>query len=654
MSDDTIRDAGSDDVDSADLLGRGLAEVMAPYRPDSEDFTAAVERRVKDGPKGPELEQRRLMRFVASAAAVLPPVLLPQVLSKAGVYATGAAATKVGVKFLPGVIAYPAIILVMVFVTCYAVLRPSTRKVRKERSVEEYDQQLQTWWKHNWWVTGAVAGVMVPLAMFAKFEAIVALVLASMIALVLILSRLAKAGFTSRRIVARLCSGLVSGLLQVSVLAVMVVALEDDHSQETPQNLLPAAWLVLMLATILCDRLGREKAKGKPKPKTEKQVKEKAKADRMAVGVVAVFLVVPFTGLFIYWGWFHGSGLEKAIASRAQAASFLASKFDRSDWDDIAGIVRHLRLDPGPDPELGEAKITFAAEFERLDLENGWDPVNQFFVHELESLGFLSPAHYESYLGSGQDLFERTMLERAATKQLVYHHAFGVSVALATKGITDGDARVLADGFVETVLEDPSMLSFDDLEVACVVVDRLGHGEMIERLRSTVHRRLLEFWSGKPGDRHACFVEYVAKLKRIDRDKSLLEELSPISERRATEHAIALMARFGVPEGIDLLALHAFLLEGARYRVSAGASGRHLLYAAARSHLESWPAYEAARTAEEQRLLQIEEEKGLIGRVFEGLSSYSLFLGALLFSLLCIIVTYRAPAEPDPEPDPEA
>ena len=98
------------------------------------------------------------------------------------------------------------------------------------------------------------------------------------------------------------------------------------------------------------------------------------------------------------------------------------------------------------------------------------------------------------------------------------------------------------------------------------------------------------------------------------------------------------MKRYGVPDGIDLHALYAFLADIALYyppdEGEESYDSNAALAAAARSNLHTLPEWTTP---------PVEQTNALTW-----LYRYRIFLGGLLVAAFCVIVTWRAPvATPD-------
>ena len=119
-----------------DALGAEIADALSPYAPDPEEFADGVQERVEQRQVAVDAP-RSLPLFVRRAASFLPPLLLPLGLAKTGAAATNVASKGAALKFLPGVLALPAAIALMVWFGAHTVRERHADYAALEQEIDD-------------------------------------------------------------------------------------------------------------------------------------------------------------------------------------------------------------------------------------------------------------------------------------------------------------------------------------------------------------------------------------------------------------------------------------------------------------------------------------------------------------------------------------
>lgn len=200
-----------------DDLGGAIAAALAPLAPEPEEFAAGVRERVARGEAAGDAKASGPLRFsswLRSAAAFLPPFLLPRELAEAGLVAGGLALKKSAWKLVPGVVAFPAIALVTVVATFFFSAQRSGARGEQTTHANEAQREVMDWWRRHWIATFASLAGLLYLGWRAPIEAVTLFVALSMLALVGVYGSLARAGLATREEV-----GKRAGQFQMMLLA---------------------------------------------------------------------------------------------------------------------------------------------------------------------------------------------------------------------------------------------------------------------------------------------------------------------------------------------------------------------------------------------------------------------------------------------------
>jgi len=193
---------------------------------------------------------------------------------------------------------------------------------------------------------------------------------------------------------------------------------------------------------------------------------------------------------------------------------------------------------------------------------------------------------------------------------------YEVAMLVATRAITHEQRETLASR-IEAAW--PELGSHDPLANVLLIVrllDHLGLADRVDARRAEVHALLAQHWTGNlPTDlfqRAGGFTANPAKWKT--------------SHNGSTHAAVVLMARFGVPEGIDLRLLRAFL------RVESAAPWLGI------------PENAYLKGVARATLLRLEREVGIPPRSWlEAVAGERMLIACVLLVLLCVLAIRSAP-----------
>lgn len=580
-----------DEMDLDDALGQAIGDAMAPEHRGEKDFREGVQERLDADAKKPF----QVTALARSAAAFLPPVLLPKGLLKGGTVVGGLAAKKMGWKLIPGVIAFPAVVMIMLVVTFAMGLRRAVTSGPQSLERRDAKDEIRAWWR-RFFVPIAVS----VLALFwfgqkAPVEATMLFVALSMASLVGIFGVLSRAGLASRREVGYRLGSFLFGLV---IYAQMVSVSRDvQYIGERWVSGLPVS---LALAATLCIVLGtRDDAGGR----------EMRRA--WITGVLGTGLAV---GLL-----FVGIRSRQPV-TREQAVEYVEGGFrELSDFryevQKLASTARHLALDGGVAPSLDVLQEELWSWIDREPLF-GMNPV---FVLGVEDLGLLRPKDYEA--------LERSIRQYPSPSSFdAGRQAIKIFTEIRGATLTDEDRDRLMDEVLDGSKGPGEPGALSDIYFRTRILDRIGRSEAIGDLSSQAEAVLLETWAPDVRLGSACFLFGATSKPDAWYGGQPFKNLTA-TWLQSTDHALRLMVRFGVPDGVDLRLLHSYLDFQSRIKGYTSTSGQYSHAAAMRSRLESLPEWEQVAK------FQI---------VFK-LLDFRLFIAGLLLSTFCIFVTLRAP-----------
>lgn len=592
-----IDDAIADEREDA-VLTDALLDELGAERPDPEEFAAGVRSRIEQ----PRALPKPLPGYLRAAAALLPPFVLPKPLT-AGI--SGAVATKGLTKLVPGVAAFPvavvAILVVTMFVSVRALFRP-VGAAAEDVSSKRIDRELSEWWRRHVLAVALVVVGLFVLLIFARVEAVVLIMVCSTIALLLIWGRLAAAGFATRDEVGKRASGIL-----ILVAANSFVFLQSIRSD---QAAVLAVTPMLFLAASGCVWLTRG---GGPRAV-------------MIAGLGAV-LVGAMSLLGV-------GEANKVAVTVDDVRRRIEATDDQPSWAtprDVARWVRHLRGAGEPLPDLSALRAAVHA-FRDAELGKSRFDLEALGVIEL---GFARESDWR-FWRTDKGYRERKLLEGNAPDSSLGYLATHL---LAHTGELDEAGRAaLARAIVAENGAELRYDAFDDFVHEIVLVEALGHGGLVAGMRERAQRLLRDRWIVTEDGRMLAFTEH--RWSEEDAPGRRVERLSFVT-LDSTSRAVELIARFGAPEEVDLVALGRYLDEQRLRYGFAELRSIHADAACALRRLQTLPAYDLAVTAEpDPPLLAV-------------LMRWRVFAGALLLAGFALAATWRAPPAGPPATMPQ-
>ena len=339
-----------------DLLGE-----LGPMAPDPEDFARGVAERIA----AEEAREARLQALPDAgalrwAAGILPPILLPKGISKLGLGAGGAAASKVGLKAVPGVALLPAVTVLMVAVTLVVALRGIlTQRTDADQTDDRGEAQVEVaaWWRRNLVPAGIALAVIIVLWFRAPHDALVLLLLASTLALVGVTGSLARAGFATRLELGRRLGGTMGIALFWGIQL-------SNATQVVLPGPLGTGWIVpvLSLAAALCLGLAYSERRG-----------GLGRSMGLALGVWAVVLGLVGAGL---------SAIGEVRVDADDVRSWVVADEDPElaeplVWEDALASLRRLEAAGQAPPDLGPLTARVAASLADPEFNSTylWEPL---------------------------------------------------------------------------------------------------------------------------------------------------------------------------------------------------------------------------------------------------------------------------------------
>lgn len=584
-----------------DDFGREIAAVLEPYKPDAEQFAREVQQQLE------ATETARVIplpAFVRRVAAILPPIVVPLALTRAGVAATAVASKKLGWKVLPTAIALPAAVLAMLFVTFFVTVRRAVVANAHAEQAHLAQHAVSAWWRERWRSTLVVGALIAFVAFEAPIEAVMIVLGVSMLCLVGIVGALARNGFATRREIGGRCTYALGFIAlmgsQFSDVAAQVADVERDSIFAGMLVLASGALIVAALSMFRTDAPRRRRG--------------------VQPGIGGVWFAL-FTLVFVcgerYWLGQREVTTEVAV----QALERATPRWD-FDADEIEGAVIHLRAAGVALSDLDAVAESFRAY---LDAEfAAGREVSPYDAAAIERLGFFRESDYEAFR---DDTFAKFTIHGDMGLHFLQQAAFRIAIHDRLESLTEQQRSSLAQRAVEQLDDLHAHDVLKNVVTVIQILERVGHEDRVETVRDFARDALLATWAAAPGDWAGCFAPGYASIDR-DEDGVPDEPSHTFVWLPANDMAMRLLARFGVPDGIDLEALDRYLTEQSRH-YGRTPDGRHVLAAAIRSHLHATPEWQALPSPS----------------AWQKLVDMRLLFGAGLMVLFCVVVTSRAPRQ---------
>ncbi|GJM23035.1 MAG: hypothetical protein DHS20C15_29500 [Planctomycetota bacterium] len=606
-------------------LGARLRDALRELDTDSDDFTEGVRTRIDE-----LAAQRRAQRHEVAtlsmgwrrAASLLPPVLLPKGLAKLGVTSGGALLGKsgslAGKGGVLGVAAVPAITLAMLVIGAWTALRsllrePASREQHDDR--EWARQEVVAWWRQNLIVALLVIAGLLVLAFVAPADALTLLLVVSLLALCGVFARLAASGAASRREVGQRAGGFLMMMLLwgYGILSPTTLGRAD---------LAGTTWIVplLGLGGAVCLTLARAETRR-----------------RLWLGVVGTAAYVALLSALTTWS-------SVGIGKRPQGPDDLRAWTQRpltdenfgTVWSQLAQIVKHWNA-AGLEP-LALTGIAPVARARLANREPGGEPPDAaYFALPMLELGFVDDAQAATW----RDLErEREVLQKRGGSWS-WRDTLSLRLAAHFDVYDELDKDDAAEAVVQSLPEPDAHQALDELLTAARTLEALDRPQRVDELRERALTTLAATWTYSADVDMGCFSMSPAALARIGRERSDPPILTSVFNSE-TSDGVRAMARWGVPDNVDLLALERWLNgETQQYR-RAEINLWNLTAIAALAELRSLPEWRVAQAAA--------ESEALVPPLLVELWRWRVFAAALLLASFAVFTTWRAPIrERDPE-----
>ncbi len=601
------------------------ADLLAAFRelhPDPTAFKAGVRERIDEFEDGAE---SRATRFAAApermkwAASILPPGLVMGAVSL-----TGKAASFTGkgvlLKATAGVLALPSLSLLMLLGAFTGGVR-SLRSAAAEPQDGEGDAAKLTsaWWQRNRYYALAAGVVVALLVLLQSAEVFAIFIGLSMACTVLLLGELSRAGLAERQEVAKVCARLLGG-------AAFFWFYLSDSLPVDPSG--APSWtgpLVLVLGALACTfasglvtwrsiwtRIWHPELRMLYPDAITTTCLRVMYSFIALVGVILVILALAKTAERMLQPEPSRAGFVEYIAE------FDGALDDSAAWSSLAMVVYAL-------DEASEAPLDLTAlrGFVQSELARGAQvDVLQAGPLMLE-LGLADPEQLPEVVSAIRGRSDGLRRSRYSLKPVSSFDRAAVCALAAIGGIDDEGRQRL------TTVAGTNWPPADRYRVSKEIVDRiyildaLGQGELVDARRDYVHRSLLAHWRGlDPGTSAATFAQEPSpKTRRFGWSTLLEDDYGP------TQEALVLMARLGVPEEIDLERVRATLRLGRARNQSPFPSA----------------GYRSIELRASVALMQIEALSPEQHSFLSDLLAHRSILATILFSLLCLFATRRAP-----------
>ncbi|MCA9000579.1 MAG: hypothetical protein KDB61_01555 [Planctomycetes bacterium] len=589
-----------DELDLDDALGQAIGEAMAPERADASEFARGVQERID--------RASRMNRGLArTAAALLPPILLPKGIAQGATFIGGTAFKGAGWKAVPGIAALPALAILMVLWTFVVGVRRAVTSQAQTSKPKKAQQEVSAWWgRYLLHVVGACL-VLVLLAWLAPVEAVALFVVLSMVSLVGIYGALAKAGLATRREVGYRMGSFLMGLVvwgQIVGDMVGMVSPDQIWTLGLPILLVVGGATCMILGALDSGEKGREWWRV------------------WMYALLAVLISVACAGR-----WMSSKRTISTEEVREYVErSFLETKPSGSHLNQTCSVVLHLQAIGGSQPDLSGFQHGF-----RTWLDGEWQTegdVNPLYLTEAEGLGLLNDG---DYLRLRDEYRMERLVKDSRPLRSPEHDVLQVVIRDRERGLSGGERNHIANRVVAGVQPVGNHGCLEDLYWRWQILERIGKPEHVDRLAAAVRENLLATWAVQTNGELACFAPGSASLLPSERIARPLKHLTFVW-LDSTDFAVRLMARFGVPEQVDLVQLSAYLEK----------MGQHYGF-------KDPSAYEAQAGALHERVTGFPGWRSVApDPIWTTLLNLRMLLYGSALILFCVFVTWRAPRSPIP------
>jgi len=577
-----------------------VRELLRPHRPDPAAFRAGVARRIaereRDREAGREADDGRERPFRSAlmrrAAAVLGAESLA--LPAAGKLASS--------KALPVALALPALLFAGALGGLFAGARSLARTGREADTVpadplaplrvpgSRWGRQALPQATSRWYVLLQLGSVVVMLAPFLfgarhAIDVLMVALLGSMALLVTSVRTLAEEVGLERRRVRTLCAVLLTELASGALMWTLVAPMRDVASD------LGLGWSMaaLLVGIVLCTQ------PGKP---------------RLAAALGSAAFVVLLNPL--------GRTASTPGSLLSQVAGYDLATDDLQAWDEAAAIAEALRMVGEDRAELAEVR----ASVERA-IESGEDAHPSVWTSAWR-MGLIDDAHWRLLARRQGEARALDRLLDPSGKLGTDYYLYRVPMLLATRELDAGERAALI-AKIERSWPDGGHDEIGQAATCVRALDAIGRPDLADARAADVAELLRRCWIGARGGLFANVGGFTSDPEKFD-----------TSFPEPTWNATWLMARFDVPDGIDLRLLRGHLRSQARAFWLFGDPNAYL-------HGE-----------DRASLLLLERGIGMPARtVLEHVLGERLLLAMLALIALCRIAIAQARPEPEPEPAPE-
>ena len=586
------------------VLEEELLGLFAAQRPDAKEFEDGVQARIKELEKeGSANGQADAPLFMQKVAALIPMVPIAETLF-------GKVGGKLVVsKGLPAVIALPA----MMILAAIGGFAASTRSIRRTtqgsapvsasrvggwstHTNRGGDQELKRGGNFAVVVQGASLIGMLAALVFGgdvALDVVILALLSSMVALVISMRGLAKLGLLAREEVAMLGTRVLILAFSGCVLQVRMLPVFVDRSSLGAG----ATAVVLLLGILACLFTGN-----------------KRKSIWLAIPTIA------FLGVFLNVFGLTNSSPE-SLAWQLEGCELDTNGI--SDWEEAGQVFEALRAVNANIPSLAHV----AAELETA-IEG--DPVDNVWAWTAAArMGLIDGPHWARVVEiteAGETLDKLVRGEGRLNPTTYYEYI--IPMLLATRELTEDQHKNVVAAVQAAWPDDIDQDPLGNAAMCVHLLDLLGEPELVDERQAEVHQMLEHLW-GSP--------ERCSLFAATGGFAAFPRTIGYFSSKDSTWAAIALMARVGVPESIDLRVLRDYLR-----RESTG------LFAVA-----SIDPFQGLHLTSRASLLRLEQEIGLPQRSWLNVLLHErLLIASLLVVLLCLVAIRMTPLAVEEFVDP--
>ncbi|MBM3977064.1 MAG: hypothetical protein FJ299_08750 [Planctomycetes bacterium] len=575
------------DASEAGLLPEDeLRGLFAPERPDPRAFEAAVRARIAEREARGEEPAQPPSRLVRWAAGILPPDVGLAVLAKpSGVLTT---------------LALPVLVLASSFGVFFAGKRSIERSAAEAAPPSAREARPRRWLSMStvdspWGPTiriaqqyGFLAVLFAPLVLGGahSFDIVALLLLGAMGLLALEVRRMARAGWMQRGSIAQMCCGLLATVYTTCFLWAGTFSLVE------PASTLGVQWSAgaMLVAISACAFVvWRERAA--------------PAASAILVVLWCAFIFVVLTPI---------TSPDSPRYLRRVLTTYGTDTNNLQGWAELGHAGEALLATGEPLPDL--AHVRSAVE-RAID---GGAEAHPFVWTAAGRLGLIDREHWHEL---GARKMERYALDRLLQGEgplnMVPYKEYSFHLLLATRELTQQEREHLARRVEAEWPREPVHGRLEKAALCMRLWALLGSQDRIDAHRGSARELLVEHWIG--GGERRLFARIGGFTSNPQKFRTSFDD--------TTYAAVSLMARVGIPDGID-----PFLLRG---HVRAEAE-RFSLWFAGFSHLQS---------DSHAAWLRLEREIGLPERSWlERLAAERVLIATLLTLLLVVLALRAAPS----------